>query len=179
MEPEGSLLCSQKLPTRPYPETHQFSPYHPSYLSEIHYDALLLPTSRSSWWTLSFSHQNLICIRLLPMHASFPAHPILLDLITLIMLGEEYKLWSSSLCSFHQPPITSSLFEPNILLSTLFANILSLCSSLNVRNQVSLPHNTTWCKQYVNKSKKYTTNKYNLNTGFVVLRNIYLTLWRI
>jgi hypothetical protein len=31
-------------------------------------------------------------------------------LITLIILGEEYKLWSSWLCSFLQPPVTSSLF---------------------------------------------------------------------
>jgi hypothetical protein len=49
-------------------------------------------------------------------------------------LGEEYKLWSSSLCSFLQPPVTSSLFGPNILLNTLFSNIISLCSSLNVKS---------------------------------------------
>jgi hypothetical protein len=28
------------------------------------------------------------------------------------MLAEEYELWSSSLCSFLQPPVTSSLFGP-------------------------------------------------------------------
>jgi hypothetical protein len=39
-------------------------------------------------------------------------------------------------------PITSSLFSPNIL-STLFSNILNLCSSLNVRDQVSHPYRTT------------------------------------
>jgi hypothetical protein len=32
-------------------------------------------------------------------------------LIILIILGQEHKLWSSSLCSFLQPPVPSFLFE--------------------------------------------------------------------
>jgi hypothetical protein len=42
---------------------------------------------------------------------------------------------------FFSTPFTSSLFGPNIL-STLFSNTLSLCSSLNVRNQVLHPYRT-------------------------------------
>jgi hypothetical protein len=48
-------------------------------------------------------------------------------LIILFILGEVYELWGPSLRSFLQPPVTSSLFCPNILLSTLFSNSLSLC----------------------------------------------------
>jgi hypothetical protein len=36
----------------------------------------------------------------------------------------------------------SSLFSPNILLSTLFSNTLSHCSILNIRDQILRPYET-------------------------------------
>jgi hypothetical protein len=58
-------------------------------------------------------------------------------------LGEQYRSLSTSLCSFLFSAVTSSLLGPNILLNTLFSNNLSLCSSLNLSDQVSLPYRTT------------------------------------
>jgi hypothetical protein len=51
-----------------------------------------------------------------------PSHPPRLDHSN--YTWRRVQVMNSS-CSFLQPPVTSSLFDPNILLSTLFSNILS------------------------------------------------------
>ena len=59
------------------------------------------------------------------IRATCPAHLILLYFITRTILGEEYRSFSSSLCSLLHSPVTSSLPGPNILLSTTFSNFCS------------------------------------------------------
>jgi len=84
-----------------------------------------------------------LCTPLLsPICATCLTHFILFGIITRTVLGEHYKSLSSSLCSFLHSPVTSSLLDPNILLNTLFSNTISLCSSLNVSDQVSHPYTT-------------------------------------
>jgi len=69
-------------------------------------------------------------------HATCHICTILLPPNALIFGEEEQKLtteFSVSLCPFL--PLTS-----NILLTTLLTKTLNLCSSLDVRNQISHPH---------------------------------------
>jgi hypothetical protein len=46
-----------------------------------------------------------------PMHSTCTTHLILLHLMTLIVFGEAFNLWSSSLFSLLQPPTTSSFIK--------------------------------------------------------------------
>jgi hypothetical protein len=76
------------------------------------------------------------------MYSSCPVHFTVLEQIILFILGDEYKLWLLPFCTFLQLFVFSFLVGPNILICAMFSYTLSLCFSLNVRDQVSRPYIT-------------------------------------
>jgi hypothetical protein len=126
---------SHKFPP-PLPILSQLDPVHTpsSNFLKIYLNIIFPSTSRSPKWSLSlgFPNQNPLYASPLPIRATSPAHLILLGFIFRKIWGEGYRSLSSSLCSFLHYPVISSLLGPNILLSALFSNTLSLRSSLNV-----------------------------------------------
>ena len=145
MEPGSSLLYSQVPATCPCPEPDQHSPCSP--LHPTSWRSILILSSRlrldlpSDLFPSGFPTKTLYAPLLFPIRATCPAHFMLLDLISRKIFGE-YRSLSSSSCSFLYSPVTSSLLGLNILLSTLLSNTFSLCSSLNVSDQVSRPYKT-------------------------------------
>jgi hypothetical protein len=124
------------------PILSQINPVHttPSYLSKIHLNIILPLTSSlpSGLFPFGFPTKNLY---------GFLSPPRVLHALPIsssstwsfwLYLGNSTSYEAPRYAVFLQPLITSS-FCPNILLSTLFSNILSVCSSLNVRDQVSHP----------------------------------------
>ena len=132
--------------TCPYPEPARSCPYPTPYFLNIHLNIILPSTSESIKWSLSlrFPHQNPVYASPLT-HSLYMPHPFsLLDLIIRTILSEEYRSFSSSLCSLLHSPATVPL-RPKYSPQHSISNTLSLRSSLNVSDQVPHPYNTR-CK---------------------------------
>jgi hypothetical protein len=116
------------------------------------------------------------------MRATWPAHLIAFDFITLIIFWEDCTLWSFSLRSLSQPPTTSSLLGPNILLSTLFSDILNLCSSLRMRDpangKVYIPGMFTIIKWSLFLTEHYAIKAYWGSGGIAPRILDFGTRWR-
>jgi len=141
MEPESSLPHSQVPVTCPCPESDQSSPFSHIPLPE-HLNIILPSIAGSSNLSLSFRfpHQNPVYTFPFP-HTCYVPRPFHSRFDDPNNIGR--VVLSSSLCSFLHSSVVSSLIGPNILLSILFSEILSLRSSLNVSNQFSHPYKTT------------------------------------
>jgi hypothetical protein len=122
MEPGDHYRAHKSLPLVPIPSqkypVHTFSPYCPTIYSNIIFHLRLgLPSSVSP---SSFPTKIFYIFLIFPMRATCPAHIMLHQCITLIIFGEWYKLWSSSLCSLLQPPATSPSYVQIFSLAPCF-----------------------------------------------------------
>jgi hypothetical protein len=105
----------------------QISPYHPILsVRSILILSIHLCLGLPSDFPCSFLTCILYAVLLHSCYMSCPSHPPWLYHSS--YTGKEYKLWSSSSCSLLQPPVTSSLFSPNILSTLLSSTLQSVLS---------------------------------------------------
>jgi hypothetical protein len=141
MEPEGSITNS-RVSTLSQTNPGHITPSHLSKIHQLYYSSTYVLVFLVVTFPLAFP--PIIYKRSSSPHTCYmtrPSHPPRLDYSN--YTWRRVQITKLLVMQFLHSPVTSSLFGPNILLSTLFSNTLSLCSSLNVRDQVSHPYRTT------------------------------------
>jgi hypothetical protein len=114
-------MCSKKPATTGY--LSQINPVHTPLPISLRHVLILsshlyldLP---SGLFPSGFPTKTLHACLFATTRATYAAHLTVLYLIILMVCGEQYKPRSSSLCIFLQSSVTSSVFGPDIFLSTL------------------------------------------------------------
>jgi len=90
MEPKSSLLCLQERASGPYPKPDISSP---AYFFNINFSIILpyIPRCSSHLFLAGFSTKIPFAFLFCPMHTTYPAHLLVLNLMTLIICGKELK----------------------------------------------------------------------------------------
>jgi hypothetical protein len=121
MECKGSLLCSQERTTGHYilSQMHPFHNFSPSF-PEIHFNGKIPICAQMFHMvsSLQVSQPN-FCVHVTSsMHATFPAHPFILGLITLILFAKHMMvlITQSSPLSCHFLPLRSTHSPQHLLL---------------------------------------------------------------
>ena len=129
-----------------YKDSTSIQSLPPYRILKIHFNIILPSTPRSTQWSSyrRVPHQTSMHLASPPYvphgrHISFSWFDHQNN------IGEEYRSLSSSLSSPLQSPISLSLLDLNIFLSTLFSNTLSLHSSILTESQALLKSINSWC----------------------------------
>ena len=174
MKARGSLTTLQRSATCPCSEQDQITT-----CPQPTYWRFILTLSPIYAWVIQVVSFPQVsppkpCMHISPIHAIYPAYPILLHLITRIIFGEAYRSISYSLFVFPNPLLPRPSWPQIFPFSTLFSNTLSLLCSLKI---VPFP-------LIINKLLLVETESLNciktiffLHFSFVIFWYIFLSPW--
>jgi len=117
--PRVSFLHSLAPATCPRPQPEQSISCPPTHILKVNFKMILPSTPWSSQWCpLKSSHQKPVCTSPVLQTSHVPSPSLSLDMITWMIVSEEYRAQRSSLCSL----LRSAGIIPLILTSALYGN---------------------------------------------------------
>jgi hypothetical protein len=130
MKPVSSIPCSQEPVSGYYPVPDESLYALKPHFFNIHFNILFLSTCMTHKWSLPWIFR-LIMYVLFSAHISvtWSTHVSLLQLIKVVISGEEKKLLNSSLCRFLHPPSIFLRLRTKLILSIPFSDTVNLYSS--------------------------------------------------